>query len=135
MAICESCGKDFVERKSSKGKYCSHQCQADMRSMAVVNTWLEDPSPKTFYSSNNVRPGIRRFLIKKSGCKCSRCGWGEKHISAALPSLEIEHIDGNWLNCSPSNIDIICPNCHSLTDTYKARNRGNGRDYRRIERE
>ena len=51
--------------------------------------------------------------------KCYNCGlsnWlGEK-----MP-IELEHIDGNNNNNNLSNLTIVCPNCHSLTDTYRGR--------------
>lgn len=119
--------------KPAKKKYCSNVCQGHEKSMLVVQAWYNNPTPETFYdASHQPRTGIRAFLIKKSNCACSICGWNLKHPSAELPALEIEHVDGNWLNCHPDNIIIICPNCHSLTDTYKARNTGNGRTYRRM---
>ena len=99
----------------------------------MLDAWLANPTPSTFYNAGNLpRGSIRTFLIKEQGCKCSRCGWDKLHPIALLPALELEHIDGDWQNCLPENITIICPNCHSLTDTYKARNKGNGREYRRI---
>lgn len=42
--------------------------------------------------------------------------------------LEIDHIDGNSENNSEENLRLICPNCHSLTATYKGANRGKGRN-------
>ena len=45
--------------------------------------------------------------------------------------LEIEHIDGNYLNNRESNLTLLCPNCHSLTATYKGANQGNGRKDRK----
>ena len=41
--------------------------------------------------------------------------------------LEIEHIDGDANNTSPDNVTLLCPNCHSLTSTYRGANRGRGR--------
>ena len=46
--------------------------------------------------------------------------------------LEIHHKDGNYLNNNEDNLELLCPNCHSLTNTYKAANKGNGREDRRI---
>jgi predicted HNH restriction endonuclease len=43
----------------------------------------------------------------------------------------LEHIDGNAYNNSESNLSLLCPNCHSQTPTYKAKNKGNGRVERR----
>jgi hypothetical protein len=70
----------------------------------------------------------RLFLIRTVG-KCSVCGlseWQNKPIS-----LELDHISGNWSDNSPNNLRLLCPNCHSQTHTYKAKNKGNGRPHRR----
>ena len=48
-------------------------------------------------------------------------------------NLEIDHTDGNAYNNVPSNLRLICPNCHSQTSTYKNRNKGNGRKLRKSE--
>ena len=34
-------------------------------------------------------------------------------------------------NNKVENLRLVCPNCHSQTDTYKAKNIGNGRSYRK----
>lgn len=69
-------------------------------------------------------------MLEKSSYKCSQCGWSEKNpISNKIP-LEIDHIDGNYKNNSEDNLRVLCPNCHSLTKTFKALNYGNGRSGR-----
>lgn len=131
MTNCLYCQIEYKIGKNCLGKYCSLTCQAAAKSKAVIDNWLLNPTPETFYTASfQPRKTIRKYLIQMHDLKCSRCGWGEKYKDAELPALEIEHIDGNWKNCLPENITIICPNCHSLTSTYKARNRGKGRDYR-----
>ena len=40
----------------------------------------------------------------------------------------VDHIDGNSDNNSEENLRLICPNCHSLTSTYRGANRGHGRN-------
>ena len=40
-------------------------------------------------------------------------------------------MDGNYLNNLESNLILLCPNCHSLTQTYKGANRNNGRAQRK----
>jgi hypothetical protein len=32
------------------------------------------------------------------------------------------HIDGNHANRSRSNLRMVCPNCHSQTDTFRVKN-------------
>lgn len=48
--------------------------------------------------------------------KCAICGlteWQNKPIV-----LQLHHIDGNNQNNSLPNLQLLCPNCHSQTDTY-----------------
>ena len=70
---------------------------------------------------------IRRFLREKYNNKCSKCGWGEINPHTNNVPLEIHHKDGDYTNNDENNLDLLCPNCHALTPTYKAANRGNGR--------
>lgn len=79
-----------------------------------------------YYTSRN----IKKYLLEKYGNKCAKCGWGEKNEFTNRIPLELEHIDGNYLNNTEENLTILCPNCHSLTPTYKGANRGNGRHER-----
>lgn len=56
--------------------------------------------------------------------KCNCCGlqlWLEKEIP-----LELHHKDGNKNNNNLSNLELLCPNCHAFTDTYKSKNRKDG---------
>ena len=55
---------------------------------------------------------------------------GETNKHTGNIPLEIEHKDGNYANNSEDNLELLCPNCHSLTATYKGANRGNGRKAR-----
>ena len=63
--------------------------------------------------------------------KCSRCGWGEINTYTGKVPLQVHHIDGNPNNNDISNLALLCPNCHSLTESYGSRNKGKGRECRR----
>jgi len=41
-------------------------------------------------------------------------------------------VDLNSENNNPSNLELLCPNCHSQTATYKSKNEGNGRKARMV---
>jgi hypothetical protein len=76
---------------------------------------------------NGSHPHFQTFKLKnrllKEGLlenKCSICGidsWNNKSIN-----LELDHIDGKRINHSLGNLRLICPNCHSQTDTYRSKN-------------
>lgn len=65
------------------------------------------------------QPFKLKNLLFKHGLKknqCEICGiteWNGKPINCQL-----DHIDGNKYNQSLENLRIICPNCHSQTETF-----------------
>ncbi|MGV8961879.1 MAG: HNH endonuclease signature motif containing protein [Candidatus Saccharimonadaceae bacterium] len=38
----------------------------------------------------------------------------------------MDHIDGDSQNNTEINLRLICPNCHSLTESYRGANKGKG---------
>jgi len=73
---------------------------------------------------------LRKLVIHERGHKCEKCGitkWLEKPVP-----LDLHHKNGDSLDNFLSNICLLCKNCHALTDTYGAKNMGNGRHSRRI---
>ena len=71
----------------------------------------------------------RVHLIEKFGHKCSDCGLTEWK-GEPVP-LDVHHSDGNYKNNTFDNLRLLCKNCHGITDSFGARNRGNGRAERR----
>lgn len=63
-------------------------------------------------------------VIKESGYKCSKCNLTD-WLGEPL-TLELDHIDGDHKNNEPSNHRLLCPNCHSQTDTFRGRNKNTG---------
>jgi len=58
--------------------------------------------------------------LLKQDKKCFNCGL-DKWLECDLV-LELEHKDGNNKNNQRDNLIALCPNCHSLTKTWRGRN-------------
>ena len=80
----------------------------------------------------NISKHIIRYLREKYDNKCCECGWHEVNPYTKKVPLDVEHIDGNYRNNKEENLKLLCPNCHSLTPTYKGANRGKGRKERKF---
>ena len=65
--------------------------------------------------------GRRKRVIEEQEGKCNKCGLSE-WLGEPLV-LEIDHKDGCSDNNSRRNLEGICPNCHSLTPTWRGRNK------------
>jgi len=68
---------------------------------------------------------IKQVLIERFGYKCMKCGISD--WSGEPLSLHLDHINGFSNNNLPSNVRLLCPNCHSQTPTFGAKNKGKGR--------
>jgi len=62
--------------------------------------------------------GLRAAYKEKYGDKCQKCGWGEVNPFYTLVPTELHHKDGDVKNNEENNLELLCPNCHSLTEYY-----------------
>jgi hypothetical protein len=103
----------FVTNQSGKG----------MKNINPLNKYkLQDildgkhPQYKSYALKNRL---IKASLLEH---KCNKCGvedWNGEFLA-----LELNHINGNSWDHTLKNLEILCPNCHAQTPTYRGRNRG-----------
>lgn len=144
--VCINCGNKYSVKPSRvNSKCCSRNCWCNyrkcIRNCKNCNKLLKNRQKlfcsikcqHKYYAKNKIGLGIagirllKKTLYEKSN-KCNICGISEWNGINIM--LELNHIDGNSMNNNIENLELICPNCHSQTPTYKGKNKGNGRFYR-----
>ncbi|MFJ7955370.1 HNH endonuclease signature motif containing protein [Streptomyces sp. NPDC096319] len=79
----------------------------------VLNT---SPHPRRARSSRTKAAMLEAGVEER----CAMCRTEAEWLGDPLP-LEVDHIDGDWRNNRIENLRLLCPNCHSTTDTYRGR--------------
>lgn len=67
--------------------------------------------------------GLARYAKKfevKQFDHCEKCGCST-WLGQKIP-LQVHHKDGDTTNNEPNNLEILCPNCHALTDNFGGKN-------------
>lgn len=130
---CAECGTSFthISSRANKAKYCSSHCYHKAMSKkgtlqyncvhCNVGFW-GSPSTKRKYcsracvnkSSKEIwRPDfstVRKNMVKREMLiACVWCGY-----NASPQILGVHHKDRNRRNNDLSNLEVLCPNCHSL---------------------
>jgi len=148
---CPICGKKFYRKKSAQRSTiltCSVKCAVERKRIDNLDKYKNCPicgnlvkGGRTKFCSqkcrsqqqiNDIKSGdcsdaktLRNYYITIQGNKCEECNlrtWLNKPIK-----LELHHLDGNSENNNPQNLKLLCPNCHSMTPTWKSKNLGSGR--------
>lgn len=143
MKQCPKCDK----KHDLPGKFCSRSCansrvfseEAKLKKSIALKgkpafrsyydkeaqaaksrqTWLKKYNTTPF---NELGPeNKRRRVFEEQNHCCNKCGVNEWQ-GFKIP-LELEHKDGNTTNNSRENLEGLCPNCHSITDTWRGRNK------------
>lgn len=94
---------------------------------------------KQYFLANGVWEGVshpiaiarkfRRWLLETRPNRCSMCMTTE-WLGNPIP-LVMDHVDGESTNWALGNLRLICCNCDATLPTFKNRNKGKGRGYRR----
>lgn len=127
---CEVCGASFYVpgARIKTAKYCSNLCRnnrpVNYRKTAcvvcgVVFTMKNKGAPQKYCSIPCARKA-RKFFVREDRRhknrkqialmgSCQECGYKDN-----LKILGVHHKDKNPKNNSKENLEVLCPNCHSL---------------------
>ena len=96
-------GQSWIARKGKPGI------------LPLESILTENSTYKTYHLSKRlIAEGIKPY-------KCEGCGlieWMSQPIT-----LELDHINGINNDHRLENLRLLCPNCHSLTPTWRGRNK------------
>ena len=124
--FCLNCGKELIKEQK---KYCSNKCQREHQAQLKVDAWKKGEF-NGMSGKYGISKYVRDYMLKKANFACELCGWNQINPITLKSPLEIHHKDGNYLNNTEENLQVLCPNCHSLTSTYKALNKSSNQEKR-----
>lgn len=100
---CPVCGKAFQTKEGHKKekRTCSYACS---------NTYFRSGTDHPNYKDGSRKK--YRNLVTYT--QCERCGYKD-HPEI----LQVHHKDHNHSNNDPSNLEVVCPNCHCIEHYVK----------------
>lgn len=125
-SYCLNCGKEITRGN----KFCNNTCAIEYRYKQYIKEWKEGKQDGRS-GLYDVSSHIRHYLLDKYNSSCQICGWNKINSYTNKIPLQIHHIDGNCLNNKEENLQLLCPNCHSLTSTFGNSNKNSSRVYRK----
>ena len=149
MTLCDyGCGKEGTFVLSSGKRCCSshyNKCESVRKKNSLGLKKCHKEGRKVSFTKEQQRNSIlshrknlmskpfeewgkrlrKDFLLEEQNGKCLWCEldtWLGKQIT-----LQVDHVDGNTDNNKRINLRLLCPNCHSQTETFCGKNSNSGK--------
>ena len=130
VSYCIICGKEL---KSHQSIFCSNECRnkfEEQHYKEYIERWKKGEEPG-HTASYKIHRYVKRYLLEKHNNSCQECGWSKENPYTGTVPLQIHHIDGDCTNNSEENLQLLCPNCHALTENFGSRNKNSKRVFRK----
>jgi hypothetical protein len=125
---CGFCNKGIVRRKyelkNNTNNFCTRLCQRNYDYNEFIKNWLN--GKESGNASGGASAWVKRYILEKCNNKCVACNTGNTWNGIPL-ILQLDHIDGDCKNNLELNLRILCPNCHTQTNTYGSKNKNSSR--------
>ncbi|HEX8974538.1 MAG TPA: HNH endonuclease signature motif containing protein [Patescibacteria group bacterium] len=102
----------FTGKASNKGRKFNRKPKIELTEILKENN---------FFQSYKLKKRLISAGLKLENCE--ECGWDKRSEDGRLP-LELHHVNGNCRDNRLENLQILCPNCHSLKSSHRGRNIG-----------
>ena len=119
---CDICNKNFLSNNNHKS--LCYKCSRVQTFDLELKNWIENT---ICFDGVILPPRIREYLIKINNYQCCQCGWKKINIVTGKCPLTVHHKNGDAHDNRYDNLQILCPNCHSLTETYGRLNKKSSR--------
>lgn len=106
-----------------EGRVSPRECFSEERWNEILEKRKESCNQKLLnenFSDLSYDRLRKRILLEQNNC-CNRCKM-DTWLNEPIP-LEVEHKNGDHSDNRRENVEALCPNCHSLTSTWRGRNK------------
>lgn len=115
--ICLNCGKSI-----KSGEFCNRKCKEEYQSKIYIERWKRGEE-NGLYGEYTINKILRKYLLEKCDYKCNRCGKSYENPYTHKTILQIHHKNGDCTNNTEDNLEVLCPNCHTMTENFGSRNK------------
>ena len=124
--VCAVCG--IAIGKHSTTGLCSKHL-TEHKQQAKLQHWLET-GDIGMCPDTTIRGIYRDYILEQQNCCCAICGMPNEWQGKPLVFV-LDHINGDAAYSARENLRLICPNCDSQLDTFKAKNKNSARTKRK----
>ena len=117
-SYCLNCGSK-LERTGRK--YCCKECEVEFKYKEKVRQWKNN-EVNGCDVNGDISHYVRKYMLESRNFTCEHCGFDTPNSYTKLSILQIHHIDGDCKNNKEENLQVLCPNCHALTENFGRRN-------------